>query len=175
AADQRELLRPPDRVPVAARELGRSVDGVGAAGGKEDLAVLEGRKTGDALREREGRLVGVAAESRVRMELTQLTLDGGGDLVAAVADIAVPERGGRVEVGAALAVDQFAAAPADDYELLARDLRHVGEGMPVRGGRRRGRRLRRGLGRFGETPTDPVYRPLDRLAGDAGDHALADA
>ena len=83
-------------------------------------------------------------------------LDGGGDLVAAVADVAVPERGGRVEVGAALAVDQFATAPADDYELLTRDLRHVGEGMPVRGGRRRGRPLRRSLGRFGETPADPV-------------------
>src|SRR5207247_8484634 len=103
-----------------------------------------------------------------------LALHGGRDLGATVADVAVPERGGRVEIRPAVAIDDLATVPTDDHQFLARDLRHVREGMPERGGRRRGR-LRHRLGYAAEAPADAVQRPLDRLAGDAGDHALADA
>src|SRR5207247_2335670 len=123
-ADQNELLRTSDCVPIPAGELCRGVDRVGPARGEEHLAVLERSKVGEPLREREDRFVRVSAEGRVRVELPQLALDGGGDLLPAVADVAVPECGSRIEVGAAFAVDELAAAPADDHQLFA-DIRHI--------------------------------------------------
>ena len=68
-ADQCQLLRPPDCMPVAARELRGGIDRIGAAGGEENLAVLERREVCNARGECQGRLVRVAAERRVGGEL----------------------------------------------------------------------------------------------------------
>ena len=53
-----------------------------------------------------------------------------GDLVAAVADVHVPERRGRVEVGLALVVPDRRAAALRDDDLASRRLGHIREPTP---------------------------------------------
>ena len=121
----------PDRVPVAARELGGRVDGVGAAaGGEEDRRAVHRRELGDLVGELHQRRIGKRAERVEGRELLELRADRVGDLVAAIADVHVPERGGGIEVGLALVVPHRRAAALRDHDLTACGRRHVREPSP---------------------------------------------
>jgi hypothetical protein len=120
-------------LPVEAGELRRRVDRVAAAAGEEDLRVVHRRAGGEEVGDLERRRGGDVAEDRVRLEPRHLLGDGVDDLAAAVADVAVPEARGGVEVAVAvLVVDPHSLAAVDD-ELVAADGGHVRERMPEPG------------------------------------------
>ena len=92
------------RVPVAPDHLCRGVNSIRTVAGKEDPTVWYRRKLRDALAELFGRLVGVESEGRVGRQLSHLASGGFGYVLPTVADVAVPEAGGGVQVASAVPV-----------------------------------------------------------------------
>ncbi len=129
----RSLLGPSERRPVAAGELARGVDRVGAPAGQEDLAVLDRRERRDTLGEIERRPRRELLEGVVRLERRHLACDRLGDLAPAVTHVAVPEPRGRVEVAPTVLVPEIGAFTARDDHLSVLDGGHVGLGVPERG------------------------------------------
>src|SRR5262249_53046872 len=117
--------------PVPADELGRGIDRTRAAAREEDDAVLDRCERGHALGEREGGPVREVAEAAAGRELPDLRGRGLGQLGAAVADVAVPERARRVEVALVRGVEEPGALAALEHDLVPRDLAHVGERVPA--------------------------------------------
>ena len=91
AADQVDALGLALRRPVLARELGRRVDRVAAAEAQEDARIGHRRELHEAIDELERRRVGDVAERLEGLERAQLRGDGLDHLLAAVADVGVPE------------------------------------------------------------------------------------
>ena len=75
--------------------------------------------------------VGDVAERLEGLERAQLARDRLDHLLAAVADVGVPEARGAVEVALARVVPEVDALAARDHELVAGDGRHVRERVPV--------------------------------------------
>jgi hypothetical protein len=133
ARDEVGALGRPDRGEVAARQLGRRIDGVAAARAEEDARVVERRQVGQALGEIEGGAIGEDAERLVGGELAHLRHGGVDDLGAAVTDVHAPQARGAVEVLLAVLVPHVGAIAAGDDELVAAYGVHVGEGVPEAG------------------------------------------
>ena len=126
AGDDDLLLGAAERRPVAAGELGRGVDGVrAAAGGEEDSGAVHARELGHLIGELEQRRVGERAEGVEGGQLLELRADRVGDLIAPVADVHVPQRGGRIEIGLAVDVPDGRALALGDHDLAASRRRHV--------------------------------------------------
>ncbi len=119
--------------PVAPDDLGGGVDGLAAAGAEEDGGVLDRGEVGDPLCEVECRAVRVVAEDVVRRQRAELLGDGVGDLDAAMADVAEPETGRRVEVLVPVGVPDPAPLAAGEDELVPVDLSHRRKRMPETG------------------------------------------
>ena len=132
ARKKNSLLRLAELAPVAARELAGGVDRVRAAAREEHLAAGNRREGGDPLRELGRRARRQVAVVVVRRQVAHLGCGRVGDLGSAVADVAVPEARGRVEVALPGRVEHICALAADDRQL-ARGLHrpHVRERMPV--------------------------------------------
>jgi hypothetical protein len=132
AADQVGPLGAALEGPVLARELAGGVDRVAAAEAQEELRILHGSEGGDAIGELERRRVREVAERLVGLERPQLARDRLDDLLAPVADVAVPEARRPVQVALAGGIPDVNALAAGDHQLVPCDRRHVGERMPVR-------------------------------------------
>ena len=162
AADDDPLLRVPQRVPVAAGQLGGGVDGVGAARAEEDRGALHRGQGRQPVGQLEGRRRREGAEVRVGGQGRELASRGVGDLRPAVADVAVPEARGGVEVAAPVGVLDPRPGTPDQDQLVVLDLAHVGEGVPVAGRHRDGGLLRGrglvGVGGRGQEPAGPRRR-----------------
>ena len=120
--------------PVLPRDLQRLLDRGRAVGRVEEVRVLDR----DDARERFGQLddgaVAVAEHRRVRAEV-ELTADRVVELGNAVTERRHPERGDRVEVAAAVDVDQLVALGAfDDDRMVVGVGRHLREPVPHDGG-----------------------------------------
>ena len=112
--------RPTD-VPVAAGELGRRVDGVRAARAEEDDR--RRRSGARAARRSASSSVGsvvYAPNDEYAGEPSELVGDGVGDLAPAVADGAVPERGGGIEE--APAVGRSSQTPSPERKTISASL-----------------------------------------------------
>ena len=132
-------------------QLQRSVDGLRARRGEEDPAPGDGRPFGHHGGEALGRLVGEDVEGVVVLEHVDLGGDPLGDLVPAVADVAVPEAGERIDVGVAVGVPHRRPLTPHDGAELALLCGGAGEGMQERAAAH-GRP--RGVGRV--VPTGPA-------------------
>jgi hypothetical protein len=131
ARDDELPVRLAHRTPVRPAQLGRGVDGVGAAaGGEEHLGVPDRYQSGDALGECLGGPVGEHVEGLVAGDLPHLRGRRVGEFGAAVADVAVPEAGDRIEVGAAGVVMQRRGLAAHDRDRVTRGRGHVRETVP---------------------------------------------
>ena len=130
AADDVEPLRLVQGLPVETRELRCCVDRVAAAHREEDLGTVHRRHRGELRGQLERRRIRHLAEDRPRLERAQLPRDRVGDLLPPVADVAVPEARGAVEVAVAGVVPDMDAFAAHEDELVAAHRRHVREGMP---------------------------------------------
>ena len=128
--DQDRAFGLPGERPVAPDHLRRRVDRVGATAREEGDGALDRRDRRDPLRESGRRRIREVLERGVGLELPHLRRDRVGDLPPAVPDVAVPERGGRVEVASALGVPDVRALAAHDGELVLRNGGHVRERMP---------------------------------------------
>jgi hypothetical protein len=118
------------RLPVAARDLHRGVDGVRAARAEEDLGVVDGGERRQPVGELQRGAVGDVGEARVRLELAHLLHRGPDDLLPPVARVGVPEARAPVEVAPPVLVVDPDALGAIDDELVPVHRRHVGERMP---------------------------------------------
>ena len=137
AADDVGALGITDGLEVAPGQLGRGVDRVATAEVEKypravhDLFAVGGKAVGEL----ECRAVGEGAEGLVGGQLRHLGGYGVGNLLAAVAGVDAPQAGGAVEVFVALGVpDPGTLSPLDD-QLVAGNLRHVGERVPEAAGR----------------------------------------
>ena len=124
------LLGSADDVPVAADELGGSVDRIRSARTQEDDRVRDRRQIGEALCEGDRRLRRVRPERRVRRQPDQLGGNRVGDLLPPIANVAVPQRGGRVEVSPAVHILEPNALGRANHDLVGRDRVHVGKAVP---------------------------------------------
>src|SRR5919199_1903944 len=94
-------------------------------------ASTESYATRDALAELFGRLVSVEPKGRVGGQLSHLVCGSIGYLLPPVADVAVPEAGGGVQVAPTVPVENLTPLAANDYHLVrAGHVCHVGESMP---------------------------------------------
>jgi hypothetical protein len=116
--------------PEAPGELGGRVDPVAAARAQEDLRAGHRRELREALRELARGRGDEVPERRVGLEPAELVGDRLGDLGAPVADVAVPEACGRVEVAVAVGVEDPDVLAALEHQLRVLDRTHVGEGVP---------------------------------------------
>src|SRR4051794_8128632 len=156
AADEVHALRRADRGEVAAGQLAGGVDRVAAARAEEDPRVVDRRQLAEALGQPQRRRVRERAERGVAREGAHLRGGGVDDLLAAVADVDVPQARGAVEVAPAVGVPDVRALAARDDDLGAADGVHVGEGVPEAGGG------------GGPPPRNPPRPPWSRLGPGAG-------
>ncbi len=100
------LARLADRAPVGTGELARRVDRVRSAAGSEDHFRAGNRhQFGDALAQRFGALIGVELEGLKGRQLAHLSRRRVAKLGAAIADVAIPQAGQRIEVCPAGGID----------------------------------------------------------------------
>ena len=98
---------------------------------KKTRALVQRRQRRETLGEVDGGPGGEIGVRGVARDLRDLCRDRLADLLAPVADVAVPQRGGGVDVAAALLVPEPRSLAAFEHELAAfLDEAHVGEGMP---------------------------------------------
>jgi hypothetical protein len=97
AAQDHGLARPSRELPVPAGQLACHVDGIGAAGVEDDLCLRDRRQTRQSVGEDQGSIVREASEDVVRLQLLQLLVRGAREVLAAVADVRVPQSRGSVE------------------------------------------------------------------------------
>ena len=100
---------------------------------EEDARVVDRGEVGEAVGQLASAGVVERAEGAVGGELAHLRGGGVGELLAAVADVDVPQARGAVEVAAAVLVGHMDAVAADERELGRADRVHVGERMPEAG------------------------------------------
>ena len=120
--------------PVLERDLQRLLDRGRAVGGVEEVRVVDRARPGQRFRELDHRAVAVAEHRRVRAEL-ELLADRVVELGDAMAERVHPQRRDRVEVAAAVDVDELVAlGPVDDDRVVLGERRHLREAVPHDGG-----------------------------------------
>ena len=116
------------------RDLQRLLDRRRAVGRVEEVRLVDGHDAGERFRQLDDRAVAVAEHRRVRAEL-ELLADRVVELGDAVAERVDPERRDRVEVVAAVDVDELVAlGPVDDDRVVVGERRHLREAVPHDGG-----------------------------------------
>ena len=116
------------------RDLQRLLDRRRAVGGVEEVRVVDGHDPGERFRELDHRAVAVAEHRRMGAQL-ELLADGVVELGDAVAERVDPQRRDRVEVVAAVDVDEVVAlGPVDDDGIVLGERRHLREAVPHHGG-----------------------------------------
>ena len=120
--------------PVLERDLQRLLDRRRAVGRVEEVRLVHRNDAGERLRQLDHDAVPVAEHRGVRAEL-ELLADRVVELGDAVAERVDPQRRDRVEVAAAVHVDELVALrPVDDDRVVRRERRHLREAVPHDGG-----------------------------------------
>ena len=129
-------MRPVDAAvdPVLERDLERLLDGHRAVGREQEVRIVDRHHGGERLGQLDHDGVAVAQHGRVG-DLAGLGGEGGIELGDAVAEGVDPQGRDRIEVAAAVGVDQLAAlGPLDHEGRVACVGRHLGEPVPDHGG-----------------------------------------
>ncbi|MNS65894.1 hypothetical protein D3C72_990850 [compost metagenome] len=115
AADHDLLVRLANHLPVAAHGTDQHLVGLGAGVGVDRVAVVPRQQAEQQLGQFDHRRVGGVEEHVVVRQLFQLLGRGGGEVLAAVAEVGAPEAGHAVEVALAVVVPQVQAFATDDH------------------------------------------------------------
>ena len=116
--------------PVLERDLERLLDRHRPVGGEQEVRVVDRHHGGERLGQLHHHRVAVAQHGRVR-DLAGLGGERGVELGHAVTEGVDPEGRDRIEVAAAVGVDQLPAlGPLDDERGVAGVGRHLGEPVP---------------------------------------------